>query len=429
MYHFCYNRTMDKQSIKHKCKHNINRVWFTLRWIFFSVLTGGILGVLGAAFYHSLRFVTNYRLSHPVVLLTLPIGAVILRWLYKICGDEGDQGTNLVLAAIHSDASIPLRMSPLIFISTIFSHFVGASVGREGAALQLGGSIGENIGKLFHISEKGKSTMIMVGMAASFSALFGTPMAAAIFALEVVVVGQINYNAFLPTVLASFTARYVALLLKAPSQHYNIGHLPAFQLTSALWVALLAALCGLVSMLFCLCLHTGEGLGRKYFKNPYLRAMVCGGSVLLLTFLIGDQTYNGAGVEYIVACLHQEVNDMGFLWKILFTVLSIIAGYKGGEIVPSFFIGASFGCLFGHMVGFSPAMCAALGMGAVFCGVTNAPLSAFVICLELFGFSIAPYALLACAISYTVSGYYGLYTSQRILYSKYRSEYINKKTL
>ncbi|MBQ5430347.1 MAG: chloride channel protein [Lachnospiraceae bacterium] len=419
---------MDKKWLKHKLKHNGNRAWFTLRWVFFSVVTGALLGVLGGAFYHCIRLATSYRLTHDTVLLALPIGAVILLWLYKVCGDEGDKGTNLVLSAIHSDASIPLRMAPLIFISTVFSHFVGASVGREGAALQLGGSLGENIGKLFHISSKGKSTMIMVGMAASFSALFGTPMAAAVFALEVVVVGQINYNAFLPTVLASFTARAVALMLKAPSQHYDIGALPAFRIQSALWIALLATLCGLVSMLFCLSLHLGEGLGKKYFKNPYIRAMVCGGCVLLLTFLIGDQTYNGAGVDYIIACLNKEEKTFGFLWKILFTVLSITAGYKGGEIVPSFFIGASFGCLFGNLTGFSPALCAAIGMGAIFCGVTNAPLSAFIICIELFGFSIAPYALLACAISYTVSGYYGLYTSQRILYSKYRSEYINKNT-
>lgn len=419
---------MDKKWVKHKLKHNLNRVWFTARWVFFSVVTGALLGVLGGAFYNSIAFVTKYRLTHSTVLLALPIGAVIILWLYKVCGDEGDKGTNLVLSAIHSDASIPLRMAPLIFISTVFSHLVGASVGREGAALQLGGSIGENIGKLFHISEKGKSTMIMVGMAASFSALFGTPMAAAVFALEVVIVGQINYNAFLPAVLASFTARSVAYMLHAPSQHYAIGAIPHFDIQPALLVALLAVLCGFVSMLFCLCLHKGEALGKKYFKNPYVRAVVCGGCVLLLTYLMGDQTYNGAGADYIISCLNQQEKTLGFLWKILFTVLSITAGYKGGEIVPSFFIGASFGCLFGHLMGFSPSLCAAIGMGAVFCGVTNAPLSAFIICIELFGFSIAPYALLACAISYTVSGYYGLYTSQRILYSKYRSEYINKKT-
>lgn len=414
--------------LKHKLKHNGERLLSTLKWIIFSFIAGGALGVVGALFHHGISEVTAFRLAHPQVLFLLPIGAILIALLYKVCGYENDGGTNVVIASIHSDKRIPLRMSVLIFLSTIFSHFCGASVGREGAALQVGGSLGYSIGRLLRFNDRDKKTMVMVGMSAVFSALFGTPFAAAIFSMEVVSVGIMHYAALLPCTIAALTARYVASRLGAPAPFYTITDYVNLNLFTGLKVALLATLCGLVSILFCVSLHKTSHYAKTYITNRYLRAFLGGTLMLVLTLLIGNQNYNGAGANIIANCLAGETTPVAFLIKILVTSICIAAGYKGGEIVPTFYIGASFGCLFGQLAGISPSLCAAIGMGAMFCGVTNSPITAFLICLELFGFEGASFFLLAISFSYVVSGYFGLYSSQKIVYSKFKSNFINKMT-
>ena len=419
---------MERQRLLHKLKHDTQRMITTIKWVGFSFVVGSLLGVVGAAFYHAIAWATAYRSTHGWVIYLLPFGAVFIALIYHLCRYDDDGGTNLVLSAIHSGDNIPKRMSFLIFISTIISHFCGASVGREGAALQLGGSFGNNIGRLFKFNETDNKTMIMVGMSAVFSALFGTPMAAAVFSMEVVSVGIMHYAALVPCVIASFVARGVASCLGAAAPSYDVLDIPAFGLVTGVKATLLSVACGLVSILFCVALHKTDEWSRVKIENKYFRAFLGGSIVLIMTILVGQQTYNGAGIDFIEDCLTGDTEPFAFLIKIIFTAVCIAAGYKGGEIVPSFFIGASFGCLFGDLMQFSPSLCAAIGMGAVFCGVTNSPITSLLICLELFGFEGAPYYLLAIAFSYMVSGYYGLYRSQKIVYSKYKSNYINKRT-
>ncbi|MCR5641029.1 MAG: chloride channel protein [Lachnospiraceae bacterium] len=417
-----------ESKIQHKLKHNLQRALSTIKWIIFSFIVGGALGVVGALFHHGIAFVTDYRLGHSWVLYLLPVGAILIALIYKLCGYENDGGTNVVIASIHSDERVPLRMSGLIFLSTIFSHFCGASVGREGAALQVGGSLGYFIGKCLRFNERDKKTMVMVGMSAVFSALFGTPFAAAIFSMEVVSVGIMHYAALLPCTIASLTARYVAARLGAPAPFYEILSYTPFHFQSALKVGILASLCGLVSILFCVSLHKSSFYAKKFIPNRYLRGLIGGVLMLGITLLIGTQEFNGAGTAVISDAIGGETTSYAFLLKIVATSICIAAGYKGGEIVPTFYIGATFGCLFGQLAGISPSMCAAIGMGAMFCGVTNSPITAFLICLELFGFEGANYFLLAIAFSYVVSGYFGLYSSQKIVYSKFKSNFINKMT-
>ena len=337
-------------------------------------------------------------------------------------------GTNLVLSAIHSDEDLPLRMAPLIFISTLITHLFGGSAGREGAALQLGGSIGNGLGKLFRFDEKDKHIMIMCGMSAAFSALFGTPMAAAVFSMEVVSVGVMYYAALVPCVISSLVAHAVAEFFGVSQEMFLIGQIPAFKITSAVKISVLAILCAGVSIIFCVMLHQSEHLYKKFFKNPYVRIFAGGCFVLILTLLVGNQNYNGTGINIIEQCIDGTVRPEAFFMKMLFTALTLGAGFKGGEIVPSFFTGAAFGCLFGNLLGFSPTLCTAVGMAAVFCGVTNCPITALLISFELFGYDGMPYFLLAVAFSYMLSGYYGLYSSQKIIYSKYKTNYINRKT-
>ena len=299
---------MDADRVKHKVRHTEQRYIQMARSVIFALFMGALLGGVGGAFYICIVRVTEFRELHPWMIFFLPVTAVIILFFYHVLHNDRDKGTNLVLASIQSDEDVPLRMSALIFISTILSHLVGASVGREGAALQIGGAVGNFFGRLFKFSAEEKKTLTMVGMSAMFSALFGTPMAAAFFSLEVVSVGIMHYGALLPSVIASFVARGIADYMGAPSPFFDIGSLPGFDTMSALKVAGLAALCGIVSILFCVLLRYGEYFGRKFLKNKYIRAAVLGSVVLGLTLLVGNQTYNGAGVDYINACCHIFIN-------------------------------------------------------------------------------------------------------------------------
>lgn len=415
--------------IKHKILHNLHRLVVSAKWVVFSLLVGVIVGLCGTAFYYGMSFVTLLRQQNQWLIFLLPVGGLLIVGLYHLFRDEKDTGTNLVISAIHSGDELPFRMAPLIFISTLITHLCGGSAGREGAALQMGGSIGNSLGHLFRFDDKDKHVMIMCGMSAAFSALFGTPMAAAIFSMEMVSVGVMYYIALVPCVISSLVAHGIAVYFGVSSELFPIGNIPHFGILNAVKISGLAVLCALVSILFCVVLHQTEHLYKKFFANPYIRAAVGGCIVIALTLLVGNRDYNGTGIGIIDQCLDGTVRPEAFLLKIIFTALTLGAGYKGGEIVPSFFTGAAFGCLFGNLIGFSPSLCAAVGMCSVFCGVTNCPVTSLLISFELFGYDGMPYFLLSVAFSYMLSGYFGLYKSQRIVYSKYKTRYINRNTL
>ncbi|MCR5144226.1 MAG: chloride channel protein [Lachnospiraceae bacterium] len=418
-----------KEIFRRRVKQDTIRALSTSKWIILSVIVGVISGFVSGSFGYLLNKVTTFRLDNPYMLFFLPLGSLSIVLLYKLIMKKKDPGTNLVLSAIHSDDEIPLRMAPLIYISTIITHAVGGSAGREGAALQLGGSIGNAIARTFGLSRKeDRHILIMCGMAAAFSGLFGTPIAAAVFAMEVVSVGIMHYAALLPCAIAALIARAIAAnVFDLSGMSFEILNMPAFNLKSAVISSGIAILCGVVSIVFCVCLQQTAKIYQKLFKNVYVRAVVGGLVILVLTYFIGNQNYNGTGTAMIAACVDGEIHSIEFLLKIIFTALTLACGFKGGEIVPTFYIGAAFGCLCGNLMGFSPSLCAAIGMGAMFCGVTNCPITSLLICFELFGIEAFPFFLLAVGFSYAVSGYYGLYSSQKIVYSKYKSNFIDKK--
>lgn len=418
-----------KEKLLKKIKNFLPNLTLFCKWTFFPLLSGVVIGLAGCAFYYCLYIATNLRMAHPWLIFLLPVGGLCIAGLYHLFHNEKDPGTNLVLSAIQSGDNVPLRMAPSIFISTVITHLFGGSAGREGAALQLGGSLGNAFGKLFHMDEKDSHIMIMCGMSAAFSALFGTPMAAAVFAIEVISVGIMHYSALLPCILSSLAAHGIAMLFGFRGESFTILERPDFTIFNAVRISLLAVLCALLSILFCITLHKARSLYKKYLKNPYLRIFTGGCFVVVLTLLIGNQDYNGAGMQVIARCMEEAaVRPEAFLLKILLTAVTLGAGFKGGEIVPSLFIGATFGCLFGNLLGFSPTLCAAVGICSVFCGVTNCPISSLLISFELFGFDAMPYFLLAIGFSYLCSGYFGLYQSQKIVYSKTRPDFINRKT-
>ncbi len=417
-----------KEIIKKKLGQSAKSAGTSIKWVIFALITGLVVGSIATIFHFSITIATMVREKTPWVIFLLPIGGLIIVRCYRMVKDEKELSTNSVLSAIHSNEKLPLKMAPLIFVSTVITHLFGGSAGREGAALQLGGSIGNGLGALFHFDDDDKHIMIMCGMSAAFAALFGTPMAAAIFSMEVISVGIMQYSALVPCVIASLSAFSVAQAFGVGQELFLVSQVPNFTIFSATKVTILAVLCAVLSIAFCVLLHQTEHLYKKLFKNQYLRVVVGGCLIIVLTLLVGDQTYNGTGMHVIEEAMEGHVVPYAFLLKMLFTAITIGAGYKGGEIVPSFFIGATFGCLFGNILGFAPDLCAAVGMTSLFCGVTNCPVTSLLISFELFGYDGMPYYLLAVAFSYMLSGYYGLYSSQRIMYSKYRTQFINRQS-
>ncbi len=368
------------------------------------------------------------RMGHWWILLTLPLGGLLIVWLYRITHNQKDRGTNMVLASLCSETELPVQMAPLIFISTIITHLCGGSAGREGAALQLGGSIGNQLGRLFHLNERDKRVIILCGMSAAFSAIFRTPIAAPIFAMEVYCVGAMHYSALVPCTIASLSASWLAEACGIPLAKYQPLQIPDFQWLPAGKILLLGILCAGVSVLFCILLHQTEKKLSKYLPNPYLRILAASGMIWFLLLLVRNQDYLGIGTDSIMNAINGKVIWYAFLAKMVFTAVTLGGGFKGGEIVPSFFIGATFGCLFGQILNLSPSFCAAVGMIALFCGVTNCPLASLIISIELFGSAGAPYYLLAIAISYLLSGYYGLYGEQTFRSSKFTGGYVSHKT-
>ena len=351
--------------IRHKIKHNAHRALVSLKWIIFAIIVGAIVGLCGTAFYFALSLVTVLRTQNTWLIFLLPLGGLGIVAMYRFLHNEKDTGTNLVISAIHSDDELPLRMAPLIFVSTLITHLFGGSAGREGAALQMGGSIGNALGKLFRFDDKDKHVMIMCGMSAAFSALFGTPMAAAILPMEMVSVGVMYYIALVPCVISSLVAHGIAYSFGVSNEMFIIRSIPKFGIITSIEISVLAILCALVSILFCVLLHKSEDLYKRFFTNPYIRVIAGGCIIIVLTLLVGNQDYNGTGINIIEHCINGTVRPEAFLLKMIFTALTLGAGYKGGEIVPSFFTGAAFGCLFGNLLGFSPTLCTAVGMTAV----------------------------------------------------------------
>lgn len=400
-----------------------------LKWGIFSITIGLVVGGIGTAFGKAMHWATSTRIAHENLLFLLPISGIFIVFLYWLLKDK-NSGTNIIISAIHSGDSIPIQMAPLIFISTIITHLFGGSAGREGAALQLGGSIGTQLGHWLKLNELDQKIVIMCGMSASFSALFGTPMAATIFSMEVVSVGVLYYSALVPCVCSAFIGAGVAKYFGLMPESFPLTVIPEFTVSTAIRLVFLAVGCAIISIIFCIVLHTSEYLYKKYFKNAYVRIFVGGILVVLFTLLVGTRAYNGAGIEIIATAIQTGTAPKGaFLFKMIITALTLGAGFKGGEIVPSFFVGATFGCAFSSLIGLPPELCSAVGMTAVFCGATNCPITSLLISFELFGYGGMPYYAIAIALSYTLSGYFGLYHSQKIIYSKYRPVYVNKRTI
>lgn len=397
-----------------------------LKWLPLSLLVGVVLGLVGTGFHHAIEIATELRAHYSWIIWLLPVAGALIALIYKGLGLEKDPGTNIVLRSVYSEDSIPFRLAPAIFLGATLTHLTGGSSGREGAALQLGGSIASWIGRMIRLSSKDMVIITMCGMSATFSALFGTPLTAALFPVEVISVGLLHPSALLPCLLSSLVGFGVAGLFHVAPTAFPVSDIPATDVLTIGKTIVLGILCAAVAVLFCTVMHQTGALYKKYIPNPVLRGTVGGVLVLILTLLVGSQDYNGAGMHMVEAAIAGSVFGGAFLLKLLFTAVSLGAGFKGGEIVPVFFVGATFGCVVAPLIGLPASFGAAAGLVAVFCGVVNCPLASFILSIELFGGQGLILFAVVVYVSHLMSGYIGLYHDQRMPYSKYIPEFINK---
>ena len=394
------------------------------KWILIALLTGAAGGAVGSAFHLSVGTVTRLRAAHGWLLYILPAAGLLIVLIYRFFRTE-NKSTNTIIESIQSGERIPIALMPAIFISTVITHLCGGSAGREGAALQIGGSIGNFAGRLCRLDDTDVRIATLSGMSAVFSALFGTPLTATVFALEVTSVGMIHYSAFVPCLVASLAALGVSRLFGIAGEHFFISSV-ALEWSMLLKVAGLSVLCALLSIVFCLVMHGSEHILKKTIPNDFIRVFAGGAAIVGLTLLLRTGEFNGAGMESIKTAVENGLTwPDAFFWKLLLTAITLGVGFRGGEVVPCFFVGATFGCLIGPLLGIPAGFAAAIGLVCLFCGAVNCPVASILLSVELFGSDSVAYFALSCGIAYMLSGYFSLYSSQKFIYSKLKAEFIN----
>lgn len=383
------------------------------KWLLLSLLLGCCGGAVGAGFHHALRFVTGLRGQHPWVIFLLPLGGLATVALYRLLKLTDNRGTNTVMDAALEGQRVPPQVLPGIFLATAITHFLGGSGGREGAALQLGGSAGSILADLVHAGENHRKILVMAGMSAVFAGLFGTPLTASVFVLEFLNVGVIFSSAVLPCYVAAIAASRVSGALGVQPEGVALETLMPISPVNGGRVLVLAILVALLGIAMCKTFHEMEHLAGKFLKNPFLRAAAGGVIVIAATLLIGDQRYSGAGMDMALKAVEGKADWYDFILKLLLTAITLAAGFKGGEIVPTFCIGATFGCVAGSLLGLDPGLGAALGLVGLFCSVTNAPIASIVLSVEMFGaVNLHSFALVSI-LCFGLSGWCSLYASQR----------------
>lgn len=389
-----------------------------LKWALLGVLMGFIGGVLGAVFHHALHFVTHVRSEHMWLIFLLPVGGLLTVALYRLLKLQGNRGTNEIIDAALDGHPVSPAVAPGIFLAACITHLFGGSAGREGAALQLGGSTASALARIFRLGEEDRRIMVMAGMSAVFAGLFGTPLTATLFCMEFESVGTLFTPALLPCYLAAFIASRVSGAMGVHAETYILNTLHTITLANFWQYLILAVLISGLGIAMCWIFHKAEHLAAHYMKNAALRITVGGIAVMGLTLLVGDHRFNGAGMDMALKAVSGDADWYSFALKLIFTALTLAAGFKGGEIVPTFCIGATFGCVLGGLLGLDAGMAAALGLVGLFCCATNSPLASIVLSIEMFGGTNLYLFAFICVVCFVLSGNSGLYASQIIQFSK-----------
>ena len=419
-----------------------------IRWSLLVLPVSVAVGSMVALFLWLLESATQIRQANLWLITLLPLAGVGIYWLYRRWGKHSEAGNNLIMDEIHAPGGgIPFRMAPLVLVTTIITHLFGGSAGREGTAVQMGGSVADYFAKKFGLRHEDKRILLMSGMAAGFGAVFGTPLTGAIFALEVLAVGRIKYDALMPCLIASLLADIVCSSFPIHHTHYSIGYSAKqamgalsfihFDLVLLLQVLIAGACFGLASFAFAELSHSIKALSQRWIARKWLVPVVGGLLVLGISGLLGTTDYLGlgvsapheGGVSIVSAFSAGGADSFSWLWKLLLTAITLSMGFKGGEVTPLFFIGATLGNTLAMLLGAPVDLFAGLGFIAVFAGATNTPLACTMMGIELFGSENAIYFGIACFTAYYFSGHTGIYTSQRVAVSKFHTTEAEESTL
>ncbi len=395
---------------------------FTLKWLLVAMIVGLAIGSASAFFLVTLDWTTHYRENHPWLIWLLPLGGLAVGSIYHYFGQDVAKGNNQLIEEIqHPDKIIPFKMMPLIYITTIITHFVGGSAGREGTAVQMGGAIADSLTKPLKLNDNDRKILLMMGVSAGFASVFGTPLAGTIFALEVAFIGKIRYDALVPSLFAALLADYTCQeLWHVRHTHYPILSGPHLAILPIVWSMLAGILFGLVGMLFAKSTHFWSNVFKANISYPPLRPVIGGVLLALCFWLVGTSKYNGLGVPVIVASFTEKLPFYDFLAKIFFTSLTLGSGFKGGEVTPLFYIGATMGNALTSFIPLPLALLAGMGFVGVFAGASNTPIACTLMGIELFGAQSAIYLAIACIMAYAFSGHSGIYTAQKIGVNKYK---------
>lgn len=391
------------------------------KWVLWGSIIGTFAGSTSALLINTNDFLTELRQDNSFLVYFLPIGGLLIGYIYMFFGKGSRKGNDLIIGHIHhGQGKVPLRMGPIVFICTFITHLFGGSTGREGAAIQMGASISEGVNRLFKVDKIDKRILIISGISGGFGSAFGSPIAGTIFGIEAIVIGKTKYEALIPCFVASFVGHFTATLLGIQHEHFVIQSLPTLNTITLVKVIVVSVIFGLTSVLYSQIRHCVKNLCDKYLKNLMLRAFVGGLLIIALTLLIGSKDYLGRGLPMVERAFKGEVPPFAFFAKIVFTAITMGTGFRGGEVIPLFFIGATLGNTLSPILGLPTSFLAAIGMIGVFCGAANTPISAFLFSIEMFEGEALIYFFMVCIISFIFSGHHGIYGAQKLFEPKSR---------